>query len=93
MHTFCKSILCESRRLQIFCPVLWVVFCSFAEQKLVSLIRSCLFIFAFIPVALGDRPKKTCCAVFSPRGCVAACLTFMSLSHFEFFCVWREGVF
>lgn len=31
---------------------------SLAVQKLVSLIRSCLIIFAFISIALGDRPKK-----------------------------------
>ena len=31
----------------------------FAVQKLVNLIRSHLFIFAFISVALGYRPKKT----------------------------------
>ena len=32
---------------------------SFAEQNLVSLIRSHLFIFVFISIALGDWPKKT----------------------------------
>ena len=32
---------------------------SFAEQKLISLIRSHLFIFIFISIALGDWPKKT----------------------------------
>ena len=32
---------------------------SFAVQKLVSLIRSHLFIFIFISIALGDRPKET----------------------------------
>ena len=32
---------------------------SFAVQKLVNLIRSYWFIFAFISVALGDGPKKT----------------------------------
>ena len=32
---------------------------SFAVQKLVSLIRSHLFIFVFISIALGDCPKKT----------------------------------
>ena len=32
---------------------------SFAMQKLVSLIRSHLFIFVFISIALGDCPKKT----------------------------------
>ena len=33
---------------------------SFAVQKLLSLIRSHLFIFAFISFALGDRSKKYC---------------------------------
>ena len=32
---------------------------SFTVQKLISLIRSRLFIFAFISIALGDWPKKT----------------------------------
>ena len=32
---------------------------SFAVQKLLSLIRSHLFIFVFISIALGDWPKKT----------------------------------
>ena len=32
---------------------------SFAVQKLVSLIRSHWFTFAFISVALGDGPEKT----------------------------------
>ena len=32
---------------------------SFAVQKLINLIRSHLFIFAFISFALGDRRKKT----------------------------------
>ena len=33
---------------------------SFAVQKLLILVRSCLFIFAFISLALGDRVKKYC---------------------------------
>ena len=39
--------------------ILWMV--SFAEQNLLSLIRSYLFIFAFISFALGDGSKKYCC--------------------------------
>ena len=38
--------------------ILWFM-ASIAVQKLVSLIRSHLFIFVFISVALGDWPKKT----------------------------------
>ena len=32
---------------------------SFAVQRLLSLIRSSLFIFVFISIILGDRLKKT----------------------------------
>ena len=32
---------------------------SFVVQKLISLIRFHLFIFAFVSIALGDGPKKT----------------------------------
>ena len=32
---------------------------SFAVQKHVSLIRPNLFIFVFVSIALGERPKKT----------------------------------
>ena len=38
--------------------VLLMVF--FAVQRLLSLIRSRLFIFAFVSFALGDRSKKYC---------------------------------
>ena len=31
---------------------------SFAEQKLLSLLRAHLFIFAFVPIILEDRSKK-----------------------------------
>ena len=57
---------------------------SFAVQKLVSLIRSHLFIFAFISTALGDWPKKTLVwfksenvfPVFSSRSFMVSCLMF-----------------
>ena len=39
------------------CLFLFMV--SFAVQKLLSLIRSYVFIFAFLSFALGDWPKKT----------------------------------
>ena len=65
---------------------------SFAVQKLISLIRSNLFSFAFISIALGDRPKKTLLwfmsknvlSIFSTRSFMVAYLIFKSLSHFEF---------
>ena len=58
---------------------------SFALQKLISLVRSCLFIFAFISVALGDRPKETVLQfmsenvlpMFSSRSFVVSCLIFV----------------
>ena len=65
---------------------------SFAGQKLVSLIRSHWFIFAFISDALGDGPEKTfvrlmsenVLLMFSSRSLMVSCLTFKSFSHFEF---------
>ena len=65
---------------------------SFAVQKLVSLIRSNLFIFVFISIALGYWPKKTLVRfmsenvlhMFSSRSFMVSCLIFKSLSHFEF---------
>ena len=49
-----------SHCLQIFFPNLWLSFhVVYAVQKLVSLITSHFFTFAFISVALGDWPKKT----------------------------------
>ena len=43
-----------------FIGCLFVLFMThFAVQKLIYFIRSHLFIFAFISVALGDCPKKT----------------------------------
>ena len=63
----------------------------FSLQKLVSLIRSHWFIFAFISVALGDWPEKTfvrsmlesVLPMFSSRTWMVSCLIFKSLSHFE----------
>ena len=44
------------------CPVLFMV--SFAVQKLLHLIRSYLFIFAFISITLGDESKKITATVY-----------------------------
>jgi len=61
-------------------------------QRLVCLIRSHLFIFVFILIALGDWPNKTSVQfmsekvvpMFSSRSFMVWCLIFKSLTHFEF---------
>ena len=63
---------------------------SFAVQKLISLIKPHLFIFAFIPFALEDSPKKiflqfmseNVLSMFSSRNFMVSCLIFKPLSHF-----------
>jgi len=73
---------------------------SFVVQKL-SLIRSHWFIFALISVASGDWLRKrvmlmseNVLPLFSSRSLMVSCLTFKSLSHFEFFFFsWCEGGF
>ena len=45
--------------IAISAPLFTLFMVSFAVQKLVRLIRSHLFIFVFISIALGDWPKKT----------------------------------
>ena len=65
----------------------------FAVQKLVSLIRSPLFICGFISITLGDLPKKTkvqfmsenILPMLSSRSFMASCLIFQSLNHCEIF--------
>ena len=84
-NIFCQSVIC-----------LFILFAiSFAVQKLLSLIRSNLFIFAFISTALGDWPKKTLVwfmsenilPLFSSGSFMVSCLILKSLSHYEFICV------
>ena len=69
---------------------------SLAVQKLLSLIRSHLFIFAFISFALGDKSKKillrfmskSVLPMFSSRSFMISSLTFGSLINFEFIFVY-----
>ena len=77
--------------------ILYLFFVSFfSVQKLISLIRSYLFIFVFISIALGNWPKKTLVwftpdngfLMFSSRSFMVSCLVFKSLSHFEFIFVY-----
>ena len=77
----------------------WTVV-SLSVQKLISLIRYHLFIFAFISVALGDWPKKTLLQftsenvllMFSSRSFMALCLMFKFLRHFELIFVYGMRV-
>ena len=69
----------------------------FAGQKLLCLIRSHLFIFTFISVALGDWPKKTLLQFMSEyfaivffRSFIMSYLVFKFLSDLEF--IFMYGV-
>ena len=74
--------------------ILFIV--SFVVQKLLSFIRSHLFIFVFISITLGDGSKKillwfmskSVLPMFSSKSFIVSCLTFRSLSHFEFISVY-----
>ena len=69
---------------------------SFTVQKLLSLIRSHLFIFVFIFITLGERSKKillrfmskSVLLIFSSKSFIGCGLTFRSLIHFEFIFVY-----
>ena len=69
---------------------------SFVVQKLLSLIKSHLFIIIFISVTLGGGPKKillwfmskSVFPMFSSKSFIVFSLTFKSLIHLEFiFCI------
>ena len=60
LDTYPLSVLCKY--LLPFSSCLFIsLMASFAVQKLLNLIRSHLFIFAFISFALGDGTKKHYC--------------------------------
>ena len=69
---------------------------SFAVQKLLSFIRSHLFIFVFIFITLGGGSKKillrfmseSVLPVFSSKSFMVSGLTFRSLIDFEFIFVY-----
>lgn len=88
---FWRLILFWLHHLQIFSPILQVVFfvllmVSFAVQKILSLIRYHLF----ISITLSDRSNKKNSA--SKRFLVSG-LTFRALIHFEFTVMWCQGMF
>ena len=68
---------------QTTCCLFLLLMVSFAVQKLISLIRFHLFIFALISFALGDWSKKILLQfmpedflpMFSPRSFLVSCLT------------------
>ena len=67
---------------------------SFVVQKLLGLIKSHLFIFAFISITLGGGHRGCCCdlcqsvlPMFSSKSSIVSSLTFTSLIHFEFISV------
>ena len=74
---------------------------SFAVQKLLNLIMSHSFIFAFIYFALGDTSKKilvrfmskSVLLISSSRSFMVSGLTFQSLIYLEFISVWCEEMF
>ena len=58
----------QSYHFQIFSPTQWAVFFFLdgflAVQKLLSLIRSHLFVFPFVSFALGDRYKINIATIY-----------------------------
>ena len=74
---------------------------SLAVQKLLSLIRSHLFIFVFISVTLGGGSKKillwfmskSVFPMLSSKSCIVSGLTFKSLIHLEFIFVYGGAEF
>ena len=67
---------------------------SFAVQKLLSLLRSCLFLFLF-PLLWETDQERYCCnlcqsvlPMFSSRSFMVSVLAFRSLIHFEFIFVY-----
>ena len=75
------------------CLLIWLIF-SFAVQKILSLIRSHLFIFVFICITLGGGVKedlaviyvKECTAYIFHKSFIVSRLT--SLIHFDFIFVY-----
>ena len=69
---------------------------SFPVQKLLSFIRSHLFIFVFISISVGDGSKKDlamiyvieCSSNVFSKSFIVSGLTFRSLIHFEFIFVY-----
>ena len=85
---FCWLISFWLLGLQIFSPIIWIVFnvfmIFFAVQKILSLIRSHLFIFVFFFIILGVNWKRYCSNLYQREFClyfIVSGLTFTSLIH------------
>ena len=68
---------------------------AFAQQRLLSLIKTHLFVFSFISITLGDRSKKNIDAIcqsvmpmFSSRNFIVSILILRSSIHSEFIFVY-----
>ena len=87
MH--CLQIHSPLPQVVFFFPSSFLFMVSFAGQQLVSLIRSYVFIFAFVSIALRNGLKKTWVPLRSESvlpllscSLMVSCLMFKSLSRF-----------